>query len=182
MRGDYYYYERRYESIEEELIEILDYIEIHPRFDNHCYQIGSSKLMDFCIKVGTEIETIFRIIIKSSDFNDVEDIDNKRQNQNINIYRELIEPIYQISTRQLRINHIDRIIKPFRVFSRGENPEWFQIYSSQKHNKLILIEQWNIKHSLCALGGLLVLIERHPQDTQAYPRASNLSQKILTIL
>ena len=59
--GDYSFFLRRYEQIEKEFLEILDFIPLKEDFNSSNFKFGSSKLMDFCLKVGTEVETLFSI-------------------------------------------------------------------------------------------------------------------------
>lgn len=118
--------------------------------------------MDFCLKVGTEIETLFRILLNHKQFNQAENIEKLRNNQNITTYIEVIEPINNISNYSLVINQIDAIISPYEDFKNSQAPEWFRIYSKHKYNKLELVERWNMKHSLYALSGLAILVVNHP--------------------
>ncbi len=117
---DYFYFTRRYRQIERDFLELTDFIEISNDFTDPCYKIGSSKLMDFCLRVGSEIETIFRIILNQNIFNSIENIAHSREIQSINIYQQIIEPKYALSQYILKVNLIDVSIKPFylkRIFS-----------------------------------------------------------------
>jgi len=42
--------------------------------------------MDFCLKVGTEIETLFRELLNDKKFDSEPDIKKSRADQNINVY------------------------------------------------------------------------------------------------
>lgn len=161
MIYDFNYFHRRYQQIENDLLEILDFINISNHFGDPCYQIGSSKLMDFCIKIGTEIETLFRQILEDKKFDSLPDISNKRKDQNISVYRDVIEPLYRLKDYSLFVKPIRVKIFPFLNFDRN-TPEWFKIYSKYKHNKLKLLEKWNLIHSLNSLGALLLLVLNHP--------------------
>lgn len=161
MMRDYYYFKRRYEQIEDEFLELYDFIEMDKDLSHHCYKFGSSKLMDFCLKVCTEIETIFRVILDSPRFDGVPDINNKRKHQNINVYRELIGQVYNLTDYKLNVRHIDLDFYPFDKFDI-QTPNWFRFYSKHKHNKLELIKRWNLKFALYALGCLRLLILNHP--------------------
>ena len=160
MKYDYRFFLRRYEQIEGDFLELTDFIELQNDLNHANYSVGSSKLMDFCLKVGTEVETLFRAILESRRFDSVRGIAEKRKNQNIDVYREVIEPVYRLSEYKLSVNLIDREIQPFGSFE-NESPEWFKIYSKDKHNKIKLIKKWNMKHSLFSLGGLLLLAINH---------------------
>lgn len=155
---DYQFFARRYKTIENDLVEILDYIDISKNFEDCCYKIGSSKLMDFCLKVGSEVESVFRCKLYRSEFDQIQGISQKRDNQNMDIYRKVIGNTYNLSEVELVVEPTDMSIRPFKAFNWGENPQWFRTYSRNKHNKYELIKQWNLKYSLFALGGLLILI------------------------
>ena len=139
MKYDYSFFLRRYEKIEEDFLEIIDFIELQDDFNHLSYFIGSSKLMDFCLKVGTEVETIFREILEDKKFDSVEKISDKMKNQNIDVYREVIGPTYELSEYKLYVNPINKEIQPFENFPLEGNPEWFGIYSKYKHNKINLV-------------------------------------------
>ncbi len=162
MKYDYQFFLRRYKQIENDFLELTDYIELQDDFEHPSYSIGSSKLMDFCLKVGTEVETLFRELLESTRLDSINGIAQKRTNQNINIYREVIEPNYELSKYKLFVHWINKEILPFENFHLRGNPEWFGIYSKHKHNKLELIKKWNLKHSLFSLGCLLILVINHP--------------------
>ena len=57
MKYDYEFFLRRYKQIESDFLELTDFIGLPSDFNHPSYSFGSSKLMDFCLKVGTEVET-----------------------------------------------------------------------------------------------------------------------------
>lgn len=157
IRNQWYFF-RRYKNIEEEFLEITDFIELNKDFDNCCYKVGSSKLMDFCLKVGSEIETLFKILLFSEKFDEIR---KNGDDKSIDKYRPILEKKYYFSEYSLMVIPIQKIIKPFESFDK-KRPEWFGIYSKSKHNKIDLIEKWNLKHSLYALSCLFLLVINHP--------------------
>lgn len=181
MKYYYHFFLRRYEQIEGDFLEIIDFIELQNDFSHPSYSVGSSKLMDFCLKIGTEVETLFREILESERFNSVNDITKKRKNQNIDIYRKVIEPKYQLSEYKIFVSLIDKEIQPFENFLL-DNPDWFRIYSRYKHNKIKLIEKWNLKHSLFSLGCLLLLVINHPSIDGKGFRNQDVSQRVFDLL
>lgn len=114
--------------------------------------------MDFCLKVGSEVETLFKILLFSEKF---EGIRKKGDHTSIDRYLPLIEEKYHLREYELLVIPIKKTIKPFESFDE-KKPEWFGIYSKSKHNKIDLIEKWNLKHSLYALGCLFLLVINHP--------------------
>ena len=181
MIRDYNFFHRRYAQIEEEFLQILDFIEISDNFGDPCYKVSSSKLMDFCLKVGTEVETLFRLMLENSKFDGVTDISTKRNNQNIRVYREVIDSEYDLKDYKLKIKLIKKKIFPFENFDTS-TPEWFRIYSRHKHNKIELLNQWNLKLSLYALGSLLILVINHPSLDGKEFRAQKVSQRVFDLL
>jgi len=161
MIYDITYFYRRYHQIESDFLEIMDFIHINDKFSDPCYKIGSSKLMDFCLKVGSEIETLFREILNDKKFDSIPAIAIKRNNQNIDEYKKIIEPKYELRRYSLFVKPIKVEIFPFINFD-SQTPEWFKIYSKYKHNKLELLNKWNMSHSLHSLGALLLLVINHP--------------------
>lgn len=181
MKYDYRFFLRRYEQIEGDFLELTDFVELQNGLNHPSYSIGSSKLMDFCLKVGTEVETLFRVILESGRFDSVNGITEKRKRQTIDVYREVIEPIYRLGEYKLFVNLIDKEVQPFENF-RSEPPEWFRIYSKHKHNKIKLIRKWNLKHSLFSLGGLLILAINHPSLDGKEFRSHKVSQRVFDSL
>jgi hypothetical protein len=182
MKYDYRFFLRRYEQTEDDFLEIMDFIELKNDLNHTNYSVGSSKLMDFCLKVGTEVETLFREILKSKRFDSVNNISEKRNKQNINVYREVIEPVYRLNEYKLLVNSISKEVQPFENFHLNDNPEWFHIYSKYKHNKIELVEKWNLKHSLFSLGCLLILVINHPSLDGKEFRRHKVSQKVFDLL
>jgi len=181
MKYDYRFFLRRYKQIESDFLELTDFVELQSDFNHPSYSIGSSKLMDFCLRVGTEVETLFRVILESGRFDSVNGITAKRKKQTIDVYREVIEPIYRLGEYKLFVNLIDKEMQPFENF-RSEPPEWFRIYSKHKHNKIKLIRKWNLKHSLFSLGGLLILVINHPSRDGKEFRGYKVGQRVFDSL
>lgn len=50
MKYDYEFFLRRYKQIEDDFLELTDFIELQSDFNHPSYSVGSSKLMDFCVK------------------------------------------------------------------------------------------------------------------------------------
>jgi len=181
MIHDFNFFHRRYRQIEDDFLEIVDFTDLSENFEDPCYKVGSSKLMEFCLKVGTEVETIFRQILEDSKFDSITDISSKRKNQNINVYKNLIEPKYRLSSYILYVNLIKKEITPFENFAK-QKPEWFGIYSKYKHNKIELLNRWNLKYSLYALGCLLILVINHPSLDGKEFRVHSVSQRVFDLL
>lgn len=181
MIHDYYYFQRRYNQIENAFLELTDFIELKDDFESPCYNFGSSKLMDFCLNVGSEVETLFKIILDSNRFDDVGDIGNKRKKQSISVYRDVIEPVYKLSEYKLFVKPIKLEIVPFENFD-SEKLLWFGIYSKYKHDKIKLIEEWNLKNSLHALGCLLILVINHPYINESIFELKNADGKMFNLV
>lgn len=181
MIRDYQFFLRRYTQLESDFLDITDFIELKEDFLHPAYRVGSSKLMDFCIKVGTEVETLFREILNNNILDSSFDITSKRKHQNIDAYRTAIEPVYMLSEYRLFVLGIEKEIIPFEGFDSNA-PEWFSIYSKYKHDKLTLINEWNLKHSLYALACLLLLVINHPSLATRTFRAHNVSRRVFELL
>ncbi len=137
-------------------------------------------MMDFCLKVGTEIETLFRILLEDKKFDSITSITRKRKNQNIDVYREIIKLKYQFRSYELYVHSINKMIVPFEKFDL-KNPKWFKLYSRYKHNKIKLLECWNLKHCLYSLGCLLLLVINHPINDHKKFSIRDLNCKIFNL-
>lgn len=178
MRGDYNYFLKRYEQIEGHFLEITNFIGLENDLNAPCYKVGSLELNDFCLKIGTEVETLFKVILFSNRF---EGIRKNGDERSIDSYRPLIEDKYCLRSYKILINPINKKIKPFQDFNL-DKPEWFPIYSRFKHDKLELIKRWNLRHSLFALGCLLILVINHPDLEMQVFRKNEVSQKFFSLL
>ncbi|MBN1801486.1 MAG: hypothetical protein JW891_08270 [Candidatus Lokiarchaeota archaeon] len=181
MITDVNYFLRRYIQAEDDFLDIMDYINITENWNDPCYKIGSSKLMDFCLKVCTEIETLFREILNSTRFDSHQDISRKRNNQNINVYMDVIEPVYELGKYSVFFLQGRMEIWPFLNFNT-QTPEWFKIYSKYKHNKLELLKRWNIKASIHALSAFLILAINHPTIDGKNFISNSVFQRVLDLI
>lgn len=181
MKFDYQFFLRRYMAIEENFLQLTDFIEPEENFNSHCYQFGSSKLMDFCLKVGTEIETLFRLLLEDKKFDNIKDIENKRKSQNMDIYREVVGKKYKLHEYKLRVHHIKKEIYPFENFDK-KNPDWFRCYSKHKHDKIKLIKIWNLKYALFSLGCLLLLVINHPEVDEAIFHINKINSRVFHLM
>lgn len=177
---DNLFFFRRYGLIENDFLELTDFIEPEHDFNSPCYKFGSSKLMDFCLKVGTEIETLLKIFLENNKFDSLPDIENKRKYQNINIYREVLEPKYHFNKDKLFVYHIKKEIHPFENFD-NKTPIWFKIYSKYKHDKLELIKKWNLEYAIYSLGALLLLVLNHPDTDHQKFFVNDFESKVFNL-
>lgn len=178
MRGDYTYFLKQYEQIESHFLKITNFTGFESDLEAPCYKQGSNELNDFCIKIGTEVETVFKVILFSTKF---EGIRKKGDEKSINKYRPLIENEYHLSNYEILVKPINKKIKPFQDFNL-DRPAWFRIYSKYKHDKLELKKLWNLKHSLFALGCLLLLVINHPELDGKCFKKNEVSQKVFSLL
>ena len=72
-------------------------------------------------------------------------------------------------------------IWPFAGFD-SRRLEWFSVYSKDKHNKLELIKNWNMKHALYSLGALLLLVMNHPSVESRIFNVGQLTTKVFDLL
>ena len=150
--------------------------------------IGSSPtLTSICLTPGSDLTSFpiklsilarFGAIILSNKFDGEQGIEKNRDNQNINVYSDVLNGFYNFHEYELTISFLDTQISPFLEFSQDNIPDWFSIYSKEKHNKIKLIEAWNLKHSLHALGGLLVLVVNHPSVEGMTFKTHSISNKV----
>ncbi len=158
----------RYRQLEDEFLTITDYVPLRPDLEEPNYKFGSPMLMDFGLKIGTEVETLFRVLLNSDRYDHYEDVDEYRAEegrhyrQTMRVYREIVGEELGLATVTVRDTMIGSTTTPFAAFAKKKSPHWLKTYSRLKHDKLRLIDEWTLLDAFHALGGLLILIVNHP--------------------
>lgn len=113
----------------------------------------SSLIMDIC----SNIETIFRETIKSNIYDDIDEIQDVRDNTEPNMgdYRKIFEKKYNLSTKNVYFfsHYIEDVLGhkfhfdyvPFSKWIENKAPEWWKIYRNLKHSQFEQLKEANLK-------------------------------------
>lgn len=134
-------------------------------------------LVDLAQNVCSLIETTFKRMANA--------IGNPlKEDSDINDCRHLLEPHYNLSSQKIRVK-IDEAMRnrlraelrnedlahffldsqipttdgvtPFEAWEKGENPDWWRIYSAKKHNRVEMFNEMTLAQCMMAISALFLL-------------------------
>jgi len=155
---------RRYQHLENEFIAIAEIIPLTKDWEAPNYKFGSYPVGDCLIRICGEIETLLKIYCHSPKFEGEGDAEKAKRGENIGDMKPFCKNVIGLPYRSVYFRDLEDRVNPFLEFNDGKLPEWFKIYSRDKHNKLKLVENVNMKHLLYSLAGLYLLLCLHPDD------------------
>lgn len=138
-------YWRHYVSLEKELLECLNYVELDV-INFKTYSSHFSKLM---LEICSEIDVIFKIYCKQLNprFNRNSSIDRYREN----IFNIKNSFIYET----VNINNTDIKLEPWIKWNNNDkNPDWWKIYNSIKHERTSKVKINGLKMESYKFGNL----------------------------
>jgi len=169
------HYTRAFSIIQNDLIKLFEYVEPSDiNLDTYSYRIHEI-LMRTCI----EIEANFKAIAKANIFNPK---DNKgrlkdENSWNIKDYKK-INITHRLSSYKVFIpiwNGSNSTFEPFVEWNTSESLSLYQSYNKSKHDRQNQFKEANLKNTLNAIGGLLVLLSSQFRTEDFSPQQSVLS-------
>jgi len=138
---------------------LTEYIPLAPNFDAPNFRFGSPRAAAFGLDCGTWVETCLTEHLHGPRFDSDSEVREARdRNANMDLYRTVLGPRLGLANLALvTIEHAIRVA-PFEDFRQNENPNWFRKYSSQKHRRIELAENWTMRDSLECIGALTLLL------------------------
>jgi hypothetical protein len=152
---------REYARLEDEFLLLAEYMPLTPDLDDPNYQFGSPRAAIFGLDCCTWLETLMLELLGDSRLDDLPGIKNIRseKNKTIDVYREVFETKFVMSTGgyKLRYSEGDEI-RPFAFWAKGQNPDWFKIYSKYKHDRSAFARKFTMGHALQAFLALSIIM------------------------
>ena len=143
-------------SIEKEIINISEYIEIH----SENFKTFSVSLTKTYLSICSEIDVILKLLCQNSNaerWRVVQDAFPEKEYPDIKVYKEFINQQYpNFKSIQINIPLYDIPITPWSNFAKGFNPEWWDKYNKVKHLRNEFYKNANLKNVLHSAAGLLV--------------------------
>ncbi len=157
-----------YRNLENDLVDVTRYVALEKE-NGRTY---SEKMAQLLQLVGSTVDSLFNEMRTSPSLAKEKGVADLQQNPEPNIghYREVYEPIYQLSTVGVLATHgltNYGTIRPFDPFLPKQYPPWWDAYNDIKHG---FFENWrkgtldNLVHAVGALFALNVL----HKDAQFY--------------
>jgi hypothetical protein len=132
-------------ALEKDLEVISRYIE----FSEPNFQVFSIELARLLFAAASEVDVIAKSLCKF--------IAPDSPRKNIDNYKDiLVEKFPNILTEKVFVSRYGLSYAPWDNWSRGTNPFWWRSYNNVKHQRDQYFHEATLKHSLNALGGLLI--------------------------
>ena len=160
-----------YKSIESDLLRILEYIPLETKQ----YTVFSPKLADIIIRSCTQIESIFKDLIRERTF--LEELDGKEYNllkkrveegkSNINDFLKYFEKPLSLKSLIITLKANEESFAPFNIYLERDQkdiPFWWKYYNKLKHHFSKNLELGHLQAAVLALGALFILNCKIPDN------------------
>lgn len=153
-----------YTAIEEKFTDFLKHV---PLASEH-FNVWSLYLGDILIQVGSILDSYFRNILYSPVLDSAPNIKSIRRKDLTDItmkdFREVFEPFYQLSEKNIFVLRTREKIKPFLEWSSGRAPQWWDSYNEVKHDRFKNKKEATLKTVLDSIAGLFLLNIMHVEE------------------
>ena len=148
------YHWKYFLTLEKDLIQLKDYVEIHTdNFDTYSFEL--SKLLQLAC---AEVDSVCRIFCSVID-PEINYADDSTRDGNIALYRKIIISEYpEIGTVEVTIPGLDHPIRPWQEWNTGETPEWWTDHNKVKHYRHSSFKKANLRNTLYSLSALMLII------------------------
>jgi hypothetical protein len=157
-----------YQNLEKDFIDVSRYVALEKKNDG-AYSERIAQLLQL---TGSTVDSLFFEMRTSPSLAKQKGVADLQQNPEPNIgqYREVYEPIYQLSQVELVAHHgltNYGTIRPFNPFLPKQYPEWWDAYNEIKHEFFQNWRRGTLGNLVHALGALFTLNVLH-KDAQFY--------------
>jgi hypothetical protein len=130
-----------------DLERVARYVEIST--DN--YSVYSIELARLYLAAGSEIDVVAKLLCQQ--------VDASAKLEGINTYRTTILKKYpNIPSVEVILPRYEISLYPWQDWSKGNNPDWWKAYNDVKHERDKHYKAANLKNTLSAIAGLLVVV------------------------
>jgi len=158
MRSQFWHH---FLSLEDDLDVISQYIEI----DKRNYGVFSIKLLKLYLASGSELDIMFKQMIKKYTLKDGESI--------IKYRKSILQRFPSFYKTSVYVYGTDIAIKPYECWEKSHELAWWQMYQKVKHDRGVFFERANLENVLNCMAGLMIVNmyfhydkqERHPGIT-----------------
>jgi len=163
-----------YQNLERDFIDVTRYVALEEK-NGGTY---SERITQLLLLIGSTVDSIFFEMRTSSSLDAKQGVGELRQASAPKVaqYRDVYEPIYQLSTVRVLAHHglTDYgPIKPFGPFSSNQSPSWWSAYNDVKHQFYQNWRKGTLDNLVNALGALFTLNILH-KEAQYYLLRKNV--------
>lgn len=157
-----------YQNLEKDFIDVTRYVALE-RENGGTY---SEKIAQLLLLIGSTVDSVFFEMRTSHALAGQKGVAGLQQNTEPNIgqYKEVYEPIYELSKVEVFARHgltNYETIKPFDPFLPKQSPVWWDAYNDIKHEFYQNWRKGTLDNLVNALGALFTLNVLH-KDAQYY--------------
>ncbi len=139
--------------LEKDFISLKNYIEVsEDNFETYSFEL--SKILQLAC---SEIDSVCRLVCKSID-SDNDYFDETIYSGNIAQYKKIILGKYpKLVQSEVSVPSLDETLSPWNEWSINDSPIWWKEYNLVKHYRHTNFKKANLKNTIYALSGLMVL-------------------------
>jgi len=148
-----------YQYLEKRMLDLSRYV----TFDPQNRSTWSESLADLLMLCGSALDTFFRNMLYCPNIQREQSYKkiNKTHNKfNILDFINIYEPYYELSQNIVEVPFglgKNQRFQPFKEFTNGRPPIWWDAYNHIKHDYYESLEEANLGNVLECLGGLLIV-------------------------
>ncbi|MCK5494756.1 MAG: hypothetical protein KAJ14_16730 [Candidatus Omnitrophica bacterium] len=154
-----------YKFLEDDFIKYLRYV---PLSEDH-KNVWSLYLGDLLIRIGSILDSFLKRAMFSSELDNKDEININYYRSlddfqiNINVYKDIFNPFYQLSTKKIYELRTFEHNTPFSSWGdvNSNSPFWWKNYNKVKHDRFKNKKEATLKATLEALSGLFILYVMH---------------------
>ncbi len=174
---------QEYQHLEDRFLKLTSFIPLSSDFSAPNYQFTSPRAAEFLLDCCMWLETLMKELHNDSRLNDFPEIEStRRKKQSIEIYRDVFERKYGFSGGGWSLRYLGgEEIRPFSAWAKGETPDWFKIYSREKHDRISLAQSCTMGHALQAFVALTVVFQhwKWPPPSPYFDRRSRVLEGVI---
>jgi len=166
-----------FRNLEKDFIELTRYVAL----DRKNSGVWSERIAQLLLVTGSTVDSVFSemrhcaLLPRSKALADLQD----NSLPNIGNYRDVYEPVYQLSGVEVyaRYGLTDYgAVRPFHPFVPQNNPQWWNAYNDIKHGFFQDMTKGTLDNLVHALGALFTLNVLH-KDSQRYLLKTDIIQE-----
>lgn len=132
-------------SLEQDFIKTTDYVEVSGEND----KTFSIRYLQLILSVGSEVDVVMKLLCGR--------INPKKvfKRSDMDEYRKVILGVYpNFFDIGIPIHRYEILIRPWKEWEKGANPDWWHAYNDLKHERNIYFDKANLENTIASLAGL----------------------------
>ncbi|MGD2117922.1 MAG: hypothetical protein PVG66_06170 [Chromatiales bacterium] len=134
-------------ALEEDVIRLSRFVE----FAKENFNTYSMELARILFAASSEVDVVSKLLCTQ--------LDSNSKATNIRLYKEELTKHFPLfHEAQVSVPRFGLTLSPWSNWEKGESPSWWRAYNNVKHERNEYFPEANLKNTLNAVAGLLVLL------------------------